>query len=522
METSVALEAALAARAVQPEGGRVPENSEGHEAPGAVPQVLTFGTPTRGEILADRYQLDEHIGNDSLGRQLWRGVDVVLRRPVAVVLRYPGGESASEMLSGAVAASRIVHPHLAGVYDAIDEGERAYVVREWVNGSSLKELLDRGTLDAERAVVIAQAVAAAVTALHETGMAHGNIHPGTVLVADDGRVVLTDARSDEAATPAADVRAIGAILYAALTAHWPHAEAGPTALPDARRDNAGRAAAPRQVRNGVPTQLDELTTDLLSDSLALPSAAQLVGELSRFTGDTRPEYPSDRSLDFDAFEVAADAGETHRPAGRKIAIGVVGLLVIAAVGMIAATRVLGPAQTPGKNQAGSSTAPVAGQTGKPAPLKLAANQVRIVDSPGGTRSELDGAEKTVDGNINTGWKTDHYRRSPAFGDKKAGMGVLINLGAKKQVSSVEVQLSRQGATLELRSGTEDPGTDTAGDAKVIETYQRVGEPRAECPIRVVLAAPDQPTQFLLIWITKLPADGDEYQVGIQEITVLVE
>ena len=501
----------------------MPQPGDGHEAPGTVPQVLTFGAPTKGEILADRYQLDEHIGNDSLGRQLWRGVDVVLRRPVAVVLRYPGGDSAGEMLSAAVAASRIVHPHLAGVYDAIDEGERAYVVREWVNGSSLKELLDRsGPLDAERSVLIGQAVAAAVAALHATGMAHGNIHPGTVLVADDGRVVLTDARSDEAATPEADIRAIGAVLYSALTAHWPHAEAGPTVLPDALRDSAGKLVAPRQVRNGVPTQLDELTTDLLAEDLAPPGAEQLAVELGRFSAEPRAEYPSDRALDFEAFDPVGEPGEPGRQAGRKIAIGVVGLLVIAAVGMIAATRVLSPAQSSAKTPASSSAAPATAQTGKPVPLKLAANQVRIVDGPGGNRSEVRDAEKTVDGNVNTGWKTEHYRRSPDFGGKKPGMGVLINLGSARRVSSVQVQLSRQGATLELRTGTEDPGAGEAGDTKIVSTYQTVGDPRAECPTTVVLAAPDQPVQFLLVWITKLPPDGDEFQVGIQEITVLVE
>jgi hypothetical protein len=114
----------------------VAQVDEGQEGAGASsPQVLTFGSPTVGEILADRYQLEEHVGTDSLGRQLYRGMDVILRRPVAVVLRYPGGDAASEMLAGAVAASRIVHPHLVGVYDAIDETDRAYVVREWVDGS---------------------------------------------------------------------------------------------------------------------------------------------------------------------------------------------------------------------------------------------------------------------------------------------------------------------------------------------------------------------------------------------------
>jgi hypothetical protein len=502
----------------------VTQIGEGQDAPGSIPQVLTFGAPTVGEVLADRYQLDEHIGNDSLGRQLWRGIDVILRRPVAVVLRYPGGAAAEEMLSAAVAVSRLVHPHLAGVYDAIDEGERAYVVREWVSGLSLREIVsEAGPLDVDRAVALAQAVAAAVAALHSTGMAHGNLHPGTVLVADDGRVVVTDARADEAATAEADIRAIGGVLYCALTAYWPHAEAGPTALPDAIRDSAGNPAAPRQVRGGVPTQLDELSVDLLDPTLALPTAEVLAAELARFSATEAQAYAEPAALDFDAFEAAAEPTDPPRQAGRKIAIGVIGLLVIATIGMLAATRVLAPNKAAGPGQVKGTSAATSQASGKPTPLVLTANRVRIVDGKGGDRTELTGAEKVVDGNLNTGWKTDHYRRQPEFGGKKPGMGILLDLGDTKRVTSVQVQLLRQGATLDLRWGTSDPGTGADGDAKIYESYQVVGDPHPNAPANVVLpGSPDQPTRYLLIWISKLPSDGDEFQVGVQEVTVFVE
>src|SRR4029453_4313206 len=172
---------------------------------------MTFGAPTVGEILAERYQLEEHVNNDSAGRQVWRGVDgilrrpvgvvlrppggghrrkgragrqgwrgvdVILRRPVAVVLRHPGGDSATEMLQAAVAASRVIHPNLVGVYDAIDEGARAYVVREWVEGQALRELVTtEGPLDPARATAIAHSIADALAAVHATRVIHGNGHP---------------------------------------------------------------------------------------------------------------------------------------------------------------------------------------------------------------------------------------------------------------------------------------------------------------------------------------------------------
>src|SRR5690349_5451647 len=225
---------------------------------------MTFGTSTVGEILAERYQLEEHVNDDSAGRQVWRGIDVILRRPVAVVLRYPGGDSATEMLQAAVDASRVIHPNLVGVYDAIDEGQRAYVVREWVDGEALRELVTReGPLEPGRATAIAHAIADALTAVHATGMVHGNVHPGTTLIGDDSRVVLADARADSADTREADVRAVGGLLYYALTGRWPHQETSPSALPDATRDANGALTSPRQVQAAVPAYLDDLTMDLL-------------------------------------------------------------------------------------------------------------------------------------------------------------------------------------------------------------------------------------------------------------------
>jgi serine/threonine protein kinase len=521
------------------EGTRVAELGEG-----ASPQILTFGSPTVGEVLAERYQLEEHIGNDSLGRQLYRGIDVILRRPVAVVLRYPGGDSAREMLGAAVAASRIVHPHLVGVYDAIDEGDRAYVVREWVEGIALRDVVSAGPLDAARAVAVAWAVTDAVAALHATGMAHGNIHPGTVLVAHDGRVVLTDARTDDAATPETDIRSIGAVLYCALTGYWPQAEVGHSSVPDAVRDSNGVIAAPRQVRAGVPTHLDQLTTDLLNPNLPLPPADALAAELASF-GQTEEDIvyagdSPDSNLDFDAFDSASQSTSSPKPIGRKLAVGVVGLLVLALAGTLAAARVLGgdaSGQSPttpggsGKPQAGAS-APVKQQpSGVPAEFKLTADQLRIV-APKRDRDNDKDVGNMVDGNSTTTWRTQSYKNQKDFGgDYKPGLGVLIDLKTPQQVASVQVDFTTGGAAAELRTGTSDPGAGTqasdpnanALDTQLVSSFQVVGDPTQDTGTRAVFAGPAEPTRYLLIWITKLPSDGKGgYRIGISQITVKVQ
>jgi eukaryotic-like serine/threonine-protein kinase len=511
----------------------VTQNGEGQEAPGAsAPQVLTFGAPTVGEVLAERYQLEEHINNDSLGRQMWRGVDVVLRRPVAVVLRYPGGDSASEMLSAAVAASRIVHPHLVGVYDAIDEEDRAYVVREWVDGSSLRELVAENPLDPGRSATVACAVADAVAAIHATGMAHGNIHPGTVLIAGDGRVVLADARADEAATPEADLRAIGAVLYCALTGYWPHAEVGPTPVPDGIRDGEGHLAAPRQVRAGVPAYLDELTMDLLNPSLTLPAADVLVGELSRFEQDgSHPLFATEEALGFQAFDANAEIAEQPRRGNRKILVGVVGLLVIALAGVLGAVQLLsGPSKA---NIEGGAVGGTSGpqRTGSgPAPIKLAPDQIRAIDSPTGTRTELVNANYAVDGDTGTAWKTECYRGRPDFGGLKKGMGLLLDLGSAKRVASLQVQMTQRGASVELHAGNKDPGPSSAtSDGAILDglqsDYPLVGQPNDDAGTTVALPGSPDPVRYLILWITKLPVGGggcNGYQVGVDEITVDVQ
>ena len=497
---------------------------EGPESP-ATPAVLTVGAPTLGEVLAERYELQEHINNDAFGRQVWRGVDVILRRPVAVVMRYPGGDTAIEMLDAAVSASRVVHPHLVDVYDAIDEGTRAYVVREWVDGGSLREHVAEAPLDPDRATSLTSAVASAVAAIHATGMAHGNVHPGTVLIGSDGRVVLSDARADEATTPDADIRAIGGVLYCALTGCWPQpGGGGKSGLPDAPRDEAtGLPTAPREVRPGVPDHLSDLATDLLDPAVAPPSADVLSAHLGRLEGDREEAFFGVGSpLDFQPHGYPGAAAPERRRSVNKMVVGVAVLLVLSLVGLFLTIRALsGSGHSTGVTSGGTPQASApARPNGQPTPVALTAKQLRIVD-PGGTRSELGGVSAMVDGDQTTSWKTEHYVKNPAFGGNKPGMGILIDLGSPKDVTTVKITFANRGATVELRKGSTLPPATADGDNQVFQTYEPIGQPQ-EAGSTTVLNSDGHPVQYLLIWITKLPVsvdDSSRYQARIQEIEV---
>ncbi len=501
---------------------------EGHEtAADADGPVMTFGAPTVGEILAERYQLEEHVNNDSAGRQVWRGIDVILRRPVAVVLRYPGGDSAAEMLQAAVDASRVIHPNLVGVYDAIDEGARAYVVREWVDGESLRELVGReGPQDPARATAIAHSLIDALAAVHATDMVHGNVHPGTTLIADDGRVVLADARADSADDVESDIRSVGGILYFALTAHWPHTEVGRSALPDANRDGSGNPAAPRQIRAGVPAYLDDLTMDLLDKRVAAPEADALAAELARLDAADE-EYEDVGPLRFAHNSTSEPTRSTP-----KIIIGVATLAVIAIIGLVFGIRAItssGSGDPSKTTQAatGQGADATQGETQAPAPtpkkIALTADMVRIVDPPPGDRDDTGEAKYTVDNDPDTAWETQRFNQSN-FGNRKAGMGVLINLGSPRSLADIRVETSAPGVAMDIRTGNFDDGDNSASDGKIVKNYKKLGEGDTEKTdgVREVFSVfdPDQKYQYVLVFLTDLPPTEDNdgrFQVSVNKI-----
>jgi hypothetical protein len=506
----------------------VTQVGEGHEtAADEAGPVMTFGAPTVGEILAERYQLEEHVNNDSAGRQVWRGIDVILRRPVAVVLRYPGGDSATEMLQAAVDASRVIHPNLVGVYDAIDEGTRAYVVREWVDGEALRELVnDEGPLDPARATAIARAIADALAAVHATGMVHGNVHPGTALIADDGRVVLADARADSADSVESDVRSVGGLLYYALTARWPHAEVSKSSLPDANRDGNGVIAAPRQIRAGVPAYLDDLTMDLLDKRVAVPEADALAAELARL------DASDDDYDDVGPLRFTQNASAEPTRSTRKIIVGVGALVVIALLGLVFGIRAITSSNngSPTHNtqaNVGADTQDANGgsQAAAPTPRKipLTADMVRIVDPPDGSRVDTGEAAYTVDNDKDSAWETQGFN-DPFFGHLKPGMGVLINLGSPKHVADVRVETNTSGVGMDVRTGTSDPGNTSAGDKKVYETYKKVSDgdtERTDGPLKIFDGFNEDSTyQYVLVWLSELPrGDGGKYRISVTNIEV---
>ncbi|CAL9398086.1 protein kinase domain-containing protein [Streptomyces sp. enrichment culture] len=157
-------------------------------------------SPGGERVLAGRYRLLSPLGEGGMGT-VWRARDEVLRREVAVKeVRAPAGLPAADVQRlyarlerEAWAAARVAHRNVVTVYDVASDEGRPWIVMELVRGITLAELLDaEGPLEPRRAAAIGAEVLSALRAAHEAGVLHRDVKPGNVLLANDGRVVLTD------------------------------------------------------------------------------------------------------------------------------------------------------------------------------------------------------------------------------------------------------------------------------------------------------------------------------------------
>ncbi|WP_181448984.1 serine/threonine-protein kinase [Nonomuraea aridisoli] len=209
-----------------------------------------------GRRIAGRYQLQEPIGRGGMGI-VWRAYDELLDRTVAVKeVRYAAalGEEVQLLnrrtMREARAAARFEHPNVIVVHDVIEEDDRPWIVMQLVPSRSLGAVIKQdGPLPHKRVAEIGLAVLDALHRAHEAGVLHRDVKPENVLLADDGRVVLTDfgiatletetqlTVTGLAGTPAfiaperlkglparreSDLWSLGATLYTAVEGRSPH------------------------------------------------------------------------------------------------------------------------------------------------------------------------------------------------------------------------------------------------------------------------------------------------------------
>jgi eukaryotic-like serine/threonine-protein kinase len=277
-------------------------------------------TGLEGRVLGGRYRLKRLLAVGGMGA-VWAAEDAVLGREVAVKVlgeALAGDRRAALRLRReARAAGRLAHPGIARVLDLGEDGAgRPYLVMELLHGESLAARLARaGPLAPAEAVRVVAAAADALEVAHRAGIVHRDVKPGNVFVTGGGDVKLLDfgiaSAANEAAltggdllgtaaylapervlghdaTPAADVYALGVLLYELLAGRPPFAGDTGTALAMAHVHARPAPLAAVAAQEVPPALAAACERALAKDPAARPPSAAALAALLRSTATPAP------------------------------------------------------------------------------------------------------------------------------------------------------------------------------------------------------------------------------------------
>jgi hypothetical protein len=560
------------------------------EAPPA--EVLDFpeppiaGTPealvTTGRILGERFRLEEQLAFRDR-TQTWRAHDITLGRAVLVHLLDGADPRTAEVLRLGREAALATDSRFLRVLDVVDAepNTEPYLVYEYAAGQTLEKVLRSGPLTGVETAWVVREVADALVGLHAQGLYHRHLSPATLLVTGSGNVKVVGFGVNEANQPAdshlngeaADVRALGQLMYACLVARWPGGDRyGLAAAPVVD----GHWVLPSRVRSGVAPAVDQVVDRILSPvpqahATRLTTAQDVTTQLSLVLGpmsashdlrarlhpsvdpDHAPpppvstvappmptpatsRYTASVPLDDDGdpgddtapfVDAALSHGDSFTPVPppavapavaapaapdkprRQLRLPskpvlIVGIALVVVAGLIAAIWSIRPA------------APTPAAVGAALKIAKATDFDPKADGGGGAENPKQ-AKLSIDGDPATLWRTERYRKLPTLGGLKPGVGLVVDLGAVRHVTAVEVKLDGSTTSVELRA---PKATSNAAPMKSIDQWTKLAATEdATATLKLELPKP-QDTRYVLVYLTSLAPVGDGYfRSGIAEITV---
>ncbi len=151
---------------------------------------------TKGQVINDRYEVIRSIGEGGMAN-VYLGYDTILDRNVAIkVLR--GDLSNDEKFvrrfqREALSASSLAHPNIVEVYDVGEDDGLYYIVMEYIEGKTLKQLLKkRGSLTLSEAIDIMLQLTDGMAHAHDSYIIHRDLKPQNIMIKDDGQIKITD------------------------------------------------------------------------------------------------------------------------------------------------------------------------------------------------------------------------------------------------------------------------------------------------------------------------------------------
>jgi serine/threonine-protein kinase len=477
------------------------------------------------DVLADRYELTGLVGTGGMST-VYCAKDRLLDRRVALKLLHDhyadDHEYVERFKREARSVARLSHPNIVTVIDRGEDGDKQFIVFEFVDGENLKQLIeDSGALGIRRALEIAIACADALAFAHANGLVHRDVKPQNILIDDEGRIRVTDfgiARSLEVeagvtqtgtvmgtssylspeqargqtVTPASDIYSLGVVVWELLTGEVPftgdnfvavalqHINEPPPSLLEKRPD------APPRLALAVEHALAK------EPEARFPTMAAFAEELRRCLQDLdQPADAQDTLVGLPAPTPAPGPapapGRTQTRLGANrwpLALALVGLLAVIAI--VVGLLSLGGSGGKGSHSAtgGSSSA------GAAVTLRAAGNY----DPDGNPDSHADTASAATDGDSSTYWYTQIYA-TPQFGGLKHGLGLVLDAGGSHKLTQITVDSPTPGFQAQIQSGdsaggpfSPDSSTQTVSGST---TFQLEG----------------RSTRYYVVWITQLPPGG---------------
>ncbi len=273
------------------------------------------------------YVVRSLIGSGGMG-EVYLAHDDRLRRDVAVKLMAPRLEQESEavdrFIREALAVSALNHPNIVTIHETGEAPAGRFIVMEFVQGRSLREVIRQGTT-IEQARDLARQVAEALAVAHARQIVHRDVKPDNVMVRDDGyvkvldfglaRVVMSEHAGEatltaetrtglvlgtigylspeqargEAVTTASDVFALGILLYELITGQHPFHAPSPLAVLHAITNDA--PVPPSRLGLEVPPSLDQLVLECLQkDPRLRPASSEVASRLRGIAGNAESAH----------------------------------------------------------------------------------------------------------------------------------------------------------------------------------------------------------------------------------------
>jgi serine/threonine-protein kinase len=484
-----------------------------------------------GTLLSGRYLLESKLGSGGMST-VYLAEDETLDRPVAVKVLHREISDEPDQLERfrleARSAAKLSHPNLVTVIDAGEDDGTPYIVFEYVEGETLKQLIQReGPLRVDEAVAYAIEIGRGLQAAHARRLVHRDIKPQNVLIDTEGRAKVADfgiARSLEEHGLTAAGRVLGTTDYVS-----PEQAMGEDV--DERSDVYSLGIVLYEMLTGdVPFQAETQVgvamkhiNDPLPDVQAFRPevSAAVAGVVDRATSkdvDHRYWSVADMVDDLEAtleVEAARGGGTTgqatavldsvprkrrtlapSRASGLGILMGLIG------VGLIVAALIVGEKQLSSNSRGG-------------APVNIVrAHDFDPTDTGGDGAEHPEEVQLAIDGNpTGTAWSTENYKNGDCSNlGPKPGVGIWVEAADAKAIKTVELRSQQSGYNAEIRAA---PGASTAPES--LDQWAVVGHGTDLGNRARINVAVSSPSRFYLVWLTKLASTGGGCAVDISDI-----